>query len=145
MKSDLTVDQWRQIPDITDEPKQTIIGEIAEGDQERCGYTVHANGDWADYRCEMMLGHPGPHAIGLRHHAMPLVNDLKAKPEAMEEELRILQGSHDTWVKQYGEAQAYIDKLEMRIGFAAQAIPVSLLTREGEDPTKNRQEKRNRR
>lgn len=48
------------------------LGEI--GDEKRCDYTVHANGDWGDYRCELVVGHPGPHAIGLRQHAVPLLN-----------------------------------------------------------------------
>ena len=52
------------------------IAELAVGDENRCVYTVHANGDWGDYRCEMVAEHSGPHAIGLRHHAVPLVNML---------------------------------------------------------------------
>ncbi len=52
------------------------LGEIAPGDENRCGYTVHANGNWGDHRCELVIEHRGPHAIGLRHHAMPLVGAL---------------------------------------------------------------------
>jgi len=55
------------------------IAELADGDENRCSYTVHANGDWGDYRCELKVEHFGPHAIGLRHHAMPLVNALEAE------------------------------------------------------------------
>ena len=33
---------------------------------ERCARTVHANGDWGDYRCELDDGHGGSHAIGVR-------------------------------------------------------------------------------
>ena len=57
---------------------------------------------------------------------------LADKVAALEDDLRILQGSHDTWVRQYKVAQEYIEKLEIRIGFAAQAIPVSRLTRADE-------------
>lgn len=50
------------------------LGEIADGDEKRCVYTVHANGDWGDHRCELVVEHPGSHAIGLRRHAVPLLN-----------------------------------------------------------------------
>jgi hypothetical protein len=59
------------------------IAELADGDENRCGYTVHANGDWGDYRCELTIEHFGSHAIGLRHHAVPLVNSLEAELEAV--------------------------------------------------------------
>ena len=52
------------------------IAELATEDIDRCGFTVHANGDWGDYRCELVHEHDGPHAIGLRHHAVPLMDDL---------------------------------------------------------------------
>ena len=66
------------------------VGEIANGDEDRCGYTViHTHGDWGDYRCELVNEHFGPHAIGLRHHAVPLiaaleqqVKGLKGRPSA---------------------------------------------------------------
>ncbi|KKN73385.1 hypothetical protein LCGC14_0400880 [marine sediment metagenome] len=60
------------------------IAELAVGDENRCVYTVHANGDWGDYRCEIVVEHSGPHAIGLRHHAVPLVNTLETKLEHFE-------------------------------------------------------------
>lgn len=63
------------------------IGELAHGDENRCGYTVHANGDWGDYRCELTVEHSGPHAIGLRHHAVPLIIALESKLEKMERAL----------------------------------------------------------
>jgi chromosome segregation ATPase len=47
---------------------------------------------------------------------------LEARLSEMEEELRILQGSHDTWMHQYEKAQKHILKLESRIGFAAEAL-----------------------
>lgn len=66
------------------------IGELADGDENRCPYTVHANGDWEDYRCELVVEHPGPHAIGLRHHAWPLINDMQARLGGIETALKLV-------------------------------------------------------
>ena len=67
------------------------IGELAHGDKNRCNYTVHASGNWEDSRCELMVEHSGPHAIGLRYHAVPLIIALESKLEKMERALKMLQ------------------------------------------------------
>ncbi len=60
---------------------------------ERCVRTVHANGDWGDYRCELDDGHGGSHAIGIRS----LLVDRKA----------LVRYARDVWWKGETDGTAY--------------------------------------
>ncbi|KKL61817.1 hypothetical protein LCGC14_2191560, partial [marine sediment metagenome] len=84
------------------------IAELAVGDENRCGYTVHANGDWGDYRCELVNEHFGPHAIGLRHHAVPLIAALEQR---VEDEIE----SRDGWKESWKALSADNEALEQRV------------------------------
>jgi hypothetical protein len=50
--------------------------------------TVHAEGDWGDYRCELEGGHSGSHAIGIAQ--------LEASNERLEAE-------NEDWSNNYGK------------------------------------------
>lgn len=88
MNSDLTEDQ---MADTEDQVELGELGMPAVGDQDRCNYTVHANGDWGDHRCELVVDHPGPHAIGLRYHAVPLIGSIIPFAADLREERDLLR------------------------------------------------------
>ena len=109
-----------------------LIGEIANGDENRCGYTVHANGDWGDYRCELVNEHFGPHAIGLRHHAVPFVNALKAELETTQYGLAMTQHywinpmeyeeDRAKWSKRAEALEARLSKMEEQNGWMKRVL-----------------------
>ena len=71
------------------------LGIIAIHDANRCEYSIHANGDWADYRCELVRNHNSPHAIGLIFHAVPLITQLEAKINQLQKDAAPFQAQID--------------------------------------------------
>jgi hypothetical protein len=60
-----------------------VMGLVARDDEERCGYTVHANGEWGDYRCELTHDHEGSHLVGLMSHLLN-EDDVRSMMESCE-------------------------------------------------------------